>query len=136
MSRRARAAAPAVANCACGSDRAYPDCCGPYLDDGVPAPDAERLMRSRYTAYVLGREPYLLATWHPDTRPPRLDLGAEPQPRWLGLVVLESAAQDDHHATVRFQARYKVGGRAFRLTETSRFERLGERWYYRDGDTA
>jgi SEC-C motif-containing protein len=46
-------------------------CCGPYLNDNIP--DAESLMRSRYSAFVLERANYLLATWHASTRPAALD---------------------------------------------------------------
>ena len=59
--------------CPCGSGRAYPACCGPYLDQSLPAPTAEALMRARYTAYTLKREDYLLATWDPAHRPAQLD---------------------------------------------------------------
>lgn len=102
--------------------------------DGEAAPDAEKLMRSRYSAYVLGREDYLLATWHADTRPADLDLHATPRAQWLGLTVKSHAAQDTDHATVEFVARYKLNGRAFRLAETSRFVRIEGRWFYVDGD--
>ena len=118
--------------CPCGSGQAYPACCGRY-HAGEPAPDAERLMRSRYSAYVQGREDYLLATWHPATRPAALELDAVPRPQWLGLAVKSHALLDDSHATVEFVARYKLNGRAFRLHETSRFERVDGRWLYVDG---
>jgi SEC-C motif domain protein len=107
-------------------------CCGPYLD-GAPAPDAEPLMRSRYSAYVLGRADYLRATWHPDTRPASVEL--EPGVKWLALDVREHRPQDDTHAQVEFVARYRVAGRAVRLHERSRFTREADgRWYYLDGD--
>lgn len=91
-------------------------------------------MRSRYSAYVLGDEAYLLATWHPDTRPAALDLAAEPQHRWIGLTVKAHNQVDANHATVEFIARYKINGRAYRLHEISRFENLAGRWLYRDGN--
>jgi SEC-C motif-containing protein len=91
-------------------------------------------MRSRYTAYTLRLEPYLLATWHPGTRPATLDLNAEPQPKWLGLQVKRHRQNDDSHAEVEFVARYKIGGHAWRLHETSRFVREEGLWYYLDGD--
>jgi SEC-C motif-containing protein len=90
-------------------------------------------MRSRYTAYTLGKEDYLLATWHPESRPQKLDLGAVPRPRWLGLQVVAHGQQDEAHATVEFVARYKVGGRAYRMHELSHFLRQGQRWFYVDG---
>jgi len=119
--------------CPCGSGQPYAACCGRY-HAGAAAPDAERLMRSRYSAYVRGLVDYLRATWHPDTRPAELELDAAPRPQWLGLAVKSHAAQDDGHATVEFVARYKRNGRAFRLHETSRFVRLDGRWVYVDGD--
>ena len=91
-------------------------------------------MRSRYSAFVLGDAAYLLASWHPDTRPAELDLDAPPATRWLGLKVVAHAPADEAHATVEFVARYKVGGRAHRLHETSRFERIDGRWLYCDGE--
>lgn len=121
------------ASCPCGSGLALADCCGRY-HEGQLAPDAESLMRSRYSAFVLGREDYLLATWHPSTRPAALELDATPRPQWLGLVVKAHAPQDATHATVEFVARYKLNGRAFKLHETSRFEKMDGRWLYVDGD--
>ncbi len=99
----------------------------------LAAPDAPTLMRSRYSAYVLGLRDYLLDTWHPSTRPATL----APPPhglRWLGLEVRGHRRIDEHRAVVEFVARSKLEGRAHRLRETSRFERIDGRWYYVDGD--
>ena len=89
-------------------------------------------MRSRYSAYALGLEEYLLATWHASTRPGALNLAAEPQPKWLGLEV-NAGTQTGDSATVEFVARCKLGGRAQRMHEISRFVREDGRWYYVDG---
>ena len=92
-------------------------------------------MRSRYSAYVLGLEDYLLATWHPSTRPPALNLAESPAPKWLGLGV-RAHSTDGERATVEFVARCRVGGgSAQRMHELSRFVREDGRWYYVDGDT-
>ena len=99
----------------------------------MQAPDAPALMRSRYSAYVMGLDDYLLATWHPSTRP-AAPLALEPCVKWLGLDLRRSAVQDAHHATVEFVARSKLGGRATRLHETSRFVREDGQWFYVDGD--
>lgn len=120
--------------CPCGLPRDYEACCGRYVSGAVPAPDAESLMRSRYCAYTLQLEPYLLATWHPSTRPAALRLDADPQPKWLGLQVKRHRQIDETHAEVEFVARYKIGGRAWRMHETSRFVREEGRWYYLDGE--
>lgn len=123
--------------CPCDTGRRYADCCGRYHAGPLhlQAPDAAALMRSRYSAYALGLVDYLLATWHPDTRPAALDLTADPA-RWIGLSVRRHTVVDDDHQSVEFVARHKVGGRAQRLHETSRFVREGGRWFYVDGDLA
>jgi SEC-C motif-containing protein len=120
--------------CPCGLPHSYEDCCGRYISGNTPAPTAEALMRSRYTAYTLEQEPYLLATWHPSTCPAALGINAEPQPKWLGLQIKRQQQTDDNHAEVEFVARYKIGGRANRLHETSCFVREEGQWYYLDGD--
>ena len=120
--------------CPCGSNKQYADCCGRYLDcNEIPA-TAEILMRSRYTAYTLLREDYLLASWHVSTRQAQLGLTEETASKWLGLQVKRHEQQDDSHAVVEFIARYKVGGRAHRLHEVSRFVREDGRWFYVDGE--
>lgn len=89
-------------------------------------------MRSRYSAYVLGLTDYVHATWHADTRPALGELAHDPMIKWLGLDVKKHAANSDD-ATVEFVVRSRVGGRAHRLHEVSRFVREDGRWYYIDG---
>lgn len=94
-------------------------------------------MRSRYTAFTVQDEAYLLATWHPATRPATLNLSEEnPPPKWLGLKVVRCEAVDATHAIVEFVARHKLGGRAYRMHETSRFVLESGRWFYVDGEVA
>ena len=142
---------PIAAICPCRTPAAaalpYAACCGRYHAGPLHllAPTAEALMRSRYSAFVFELGGYLLATWHPSTRPAVI----EPNPiglKWLGLEVRRHALQDADHATVEFIALSKLGGRARRLHETSRFirqnvrenthENMHEkcRWFYLDGD--
>jgi SEC-C motif-containing protein len=125
-----------ASTCPCGSGASFDRCCGRYLDDSAPAPTAEALMRSRYSAYVQLREDYLLATWHPTTRPAQLGLAGEAPTKWIGLEVLRHDQVDAEHATVEFAARYKINGRAHRLREVSRFVREDGRWFYIDGEIA
>ena len=117
--------------CACGG-KEYATCCERY-HRALNAPDALALMRSRYSAYALEREDYLLATWHRSTRPANLDLAGDTS-RWLGLEIKQYAQQSENHATVEFVARYKIAGRAHRLHELGRFVREDGRWFYVDGD--
>ncbi len=116
--------------CPCGG-KTYATCCAPY-HQGASAPTAEALMRSRYTAFVYQMEPYLLTTWHPDTRPETLDLAGD-NAKWLGLEVKRHVQDGPDSALVEFVARYKVNGRAHRLHEISRFTRDAEGWRYVDG---
>jgi SEC-C motif-containing protein len=120
--------------CPCGAAKTYVDCCGRYLDAGQIAPTAEALMRSRYSAYTLLREQYLLTTWHLSTRPNALNLAEDETTRWLGLTVKRHEQLDAEHALVEFIARYKIKGRAHRLHEVSRFVHEGGRWFYVDGE--
>ena len=126
------------AACPCGRTDArgraapYQQCCGRWIEQGVPAPDAECLMRSRYSAFVLGRVDYLQASWHARTRPE--DLALDPGQKWLGLEVRRHRVIDAGHAEVEFVARSRLAGRGHRLHETSRFVREGGRWFYVDGD--
>ncbi|MBK7025146.1 MAG: hypothetical protein IPH41_17205 [Sulfuritalea sp.] len=129
--KRTRSASVSTRPCPCGRPRSYADCCG-HLHAGSPAADAESLMRSRYSAYVLGLEDYLLATWHASTRPAALNLGTEAKPKWLGLEI-NARTENGDSATVEFVARCRVGGRAQRIHETSRFVREDGRWFYVDG---
>lgn len=124
--------------CPCGRElkgrpRAWGQCCGPYLSREHPVPDAESLMRSRYTAFVLGDLAWLRDSWHPDTRP--ADLQLDPGVKWLGLSVKRHRVVDAQHAEVEFVARSRgPDGRAERLHETSCFVRLESGWVYVDGD--
>lgn len=95
-------------------------------------------MRSRYCAFVLGREAYLLNTWHFSTRPASLNLDTAAPVQWLGLQVFGTSrgARSDTDGVVEFVARYKVNGRAERLHEVSRFVREQGQWFYVDGRVA
>ena len=120
-------------SCPCGRPLALAACCGRWLagPQHLQAPDAQALMRSRYSAYGLELADYLLATWHVSTRPARLDF--EPGLRWLGLQLRDCQTNDAQHATVDFVARSKLAGRAQRLHELSRFVCDQGRWFYLDG---
>jgi SEC-C motif domain protein len=118
--------------CPCGRSASLGTCCGRYIGTGVPAPDAESLMRSRYCAFVLGDAAHLLATWHASTRPASLEF--ETGLKWLGLDVKRHLPIDGTHAEVEFVARSRLQGRGQRLHERSRFVREDGHWLYVDGD--
>ncbi|MFJ3233212.1 YchJ family protein [Streptomyces sp. NPDC086787] len=130
VSRRTTRPAKHAASCPCGLPEPYERCCGRCHSGQVAAPTAETLMRSRYSAFVKGDAAYLLRTWHPRTRPERLDL--DPGMRWTGLDVLGTSDGSAFHSTgtVTFRASYRGGS----LHERSRFERVGGAWAYVDGE--
>jgi SEC-C motif-containing protein len=122
--------------CPCGGGRRFADCCEPVLA-GAAAPTAEALMRSRYTAHVLGDAGHLARSCCPGSlasihEPAALD----PDIRWLDLRILrtEGGGADDRDGVVEFVARFKRQGRAGRLHEVSRFRRAGAGWCYLDGE--
>jgi SEC-C motif domain protein len=125
---------PGDGPCPCGSGRPYGACCGPFLRGSAVPESAEELMRSRYTAYVRGDRDWLRATWHPATRPAAVDL--DKRVRWIRLEILaiEAGGPGDTKGIVEFVAHCKIGGRAHRLHERSRFQRRDGRWLYVNGD--
>ncbi|SDP06298.1 SEC-C motif-containing protein [Pedococcus dokdonensis] len=119
-----------VSQCPCGSGLSYADCCQPLHDGTKEAESAVRLMRSRYSAYVVHDTAYLLRTWHPRTRPHELD--ASTGPAWRRLTVLETAdgRDSDSVGEVEFEAAHDGGV----LHERSRFVKRAGHWVYVDGD--
>lgn len=112
--------------CPCGLPAGYDGCCGRFHRGAATAPTAEALMRSRYSAFVVGDTAYLQATWDPATRPRHVDV--DPAVRWTGLEVLgrtggELLAAD---GTVSFRAHHTGGT----VEEDSRFRRHLGRWLY------
>ena len=127
---------PSLTHCACGNPRSYADCCGRF-HGGVAADNAVKLMRARYSAYVLRLDQYLLETWHASTRPAMLDLLETDVLQWLGLEI-RAQQNSPERARIEFIARYRVGGPGWpieRQHETARFVKEEDgRWYYVDGE--
>ncbi|MCW4386290.1 YchJ family metal-binding protein [Salinibacterium sp. SYSU T00001] len=120
--------------CPCLSGEPYDGCCGPYHRGEASAPTAERLMRSRFSAFAVGDAEYLLATWHPSTRPASLDL--DERLRWyrLDIHATQAGGLADDTGVVEFTAYYKprpgADVAAGEQHEVSEFERAGGRWYF------
>lgn len=131
MSRpRPRSPARISGACPCGLPATYDDCCGRLHRGQARAATPEQLMRSRFSAYAVHDEPYLLRTWHPATRPAVIAL--DPAVHWLSLEILRStgAGPLGGEATVEFRAHYAKGGRPGELRERSRFLRHDHAWTY------
>ena len=120
--------------CPCGSGRAYAACCAPFVEDGLAAPTAEALMRSRYTAYARNSLPYLEQTQLPRKRSVgnlRKTAQWNADVTWTGLRILAATegGPDDTAGVVEFVAAYDKGGESFELHEVSRFKKQGGRWF-------
>lgn len=113
-----------------GDELTYAQCCQALHGGMRPAPTAEALMRSRYSAYAMRNAPYLLATWHSSTRPVTMDFPAAQEWQHLRIV---AAHEQGNSATVEFVARSRIAGRKHELHEISRFVRVFGRWFYVDG---
>jgi len=118
--------------CPCGAKQDYLHCCGRYIEGQETAPTAEALMRSRYTAYTLQNEPYLLKTWHDSTRPDTLAMAQDQFIKWTGLTIkhTERGGEQDNEGIVEFVARYKLNGKAQKIHEVSQFEKHNGQWLY------
>lgn len=91
-------------------------------------------MRSRFTAFALRDAPYLLASWHPSTRPARLDLDVDTEWRRLLIVDRIAGGPFDREGIVEFEAFWREGAERGSLRERSRFLREDGRWQYVDGE--
>ena len=119
--------------CPCGGAD-FESCCGPILA-GAPAVTAEQLMRSRFTAFARGEVGYLRDSWHPATRPRRLDLDEGLTWRRLQIVATGTGGAADQEGWVEFRASYRTSAGAHGvLHERSRFRRTRQGWRYLDGE--
>ena len=118
--------------CPCGSGTDFETCCHP-IHRGAPAVTAEALMRSRFSAFAVGDADYLLTSWHPQTRPRRVEFDDSVVWRRLQIVDTGSGGPEDSEGTVEFRATYIRDGEHGVLHERSSFSRVDGRWVYVDG---
>jgi SEC-C motif-containing protein len=128
-----------MTDCPCGSGRTLDLCCGPYLSGTTPAPTAEALMRSRYSAFATGNIDYLQATLLPETAQDFNRAETEQwanSAEWTGLEVrsTSSGGPSDAEGFVEFVAHFKMQGKSHVHHETGRFARQDGAWYYVDGN--
>ncbi len=119
--------------CPCESNKNYDQCCEPYIEGKMPAPSPEALMRSRYSAYVKVRPPYLRETLAPESRGDFKEsdvLDWAKQSEWLGLKIVKAEGN-----SVEFVAKYKTQGKVLEHHEVSTFRKEGNRWYFVDGES-
>lgn len=125
-----------MSNCPCGSGKALDACCGPYVNGTAPAPTAEALMRSRFTAYALGDVAYLHATLSKAEQGDE-EMSADDikSTQWQRLEIraTEAGLEADDRGMVEFVAHYKTGGTQHAHHERSTFCREDGRWVYESG---
>ncbi|NJK54547.1 MAG: YchJ family protein [Pleurocapsa sp. SU_5_0] len=124
--------------CPCGSKKQTQYCCQMYLLGKKQPETAEKLMRSRYTAFTRGYVDYLIATLHPDYRQPNdhAELTTSiSHTQWLGLQIIDAqkGKKNDNTGIVEFEAVYQIN-EPQQLHERSRFIKTEGQWFYVDGD--
>ncbi len=120
-----------MAHCPCNHSKSFDNCCEPFLLNKQIPPTPQTLMRSRFSAYSTGREEYVLATWHPSTRPASIEM--RQSPKWLSLQIIQTSSERNK-GIVEFKATYMIENKIETLHETSRFSKENGRWFYVDGD--
>jgi len=121
--------------CPCGTGEDYKKCCEPYVELSRPAPTAETLMRSRYSAFALKKPTYLEDTTDPQTRQ-KFDFRANAawalEATFTGLEILK-ASEEGNKGVVEFRARFTQGGEPHVHHEKSKFRKQAGVWFYREG---
>lgn len=123
--------------CSCGSKKDFEGCCGPIISTGI-ASSPETLMRSRYTAFVLGKIDHLERTNAPEIRPDFNRAEAErtyAEVEWFGLTV-HRASENENTGKVEFSIRFRRNGRELTQYEISSFRREGGYWFYVGGQVS
>ena len=120
--------------CPCNPANEYVNCCKVF-HDGKPAPTAEKLMRSRYSAYALKMEDYIFKTWHSSSKPAILGLNGD-NTKWVGLQVLNKVKgeETDQDGYVEFIASFEQNGKLGVMHETSYFVKEFGAWLYKTED--
>lgn len=122
-------------NCWCGGDLAFEQCCQPIISGKIEPNNAEVLMRSRFTAYVIEDYQYILQTYASKQRTglnvsQLADSALDTQ--WLHLQVLAHHPKQNT-AQVEFKAFYQVDGHYYVMHELSDFVLENGRWCYTTG---
>ena len=125
--------------CPCGSGPSFGECCARIITGETPAPTAEALMRSRYSAYVVGEIDWIVAS-HDPAGADDVDRSStekwSKEARWKGLEIRskEKGQPGDDTGTVEFVATYEIGNQAVAHHELAHFKTIDGRWHYVDGD--
>lgn len=121
-------------HCLCGNHVDYAACCQLFHTSNKYPSTAEALMRSRFTAYAMHDEAYLLKTWDANKRPKNIDFSKE-KAHWtkLEIVKTKKGGEKDSKGIVEFKAYYQDDNSEYVMNEISRFIKQAGRWFYLDG---
>ena len=127
------------ANCPCGTGTPYEMCCGMYHNNPGSAPTAEALMRSRYSAFAVGKFDYIAATQKlkEDPKQTSKDISESNQhTQWIKLEISETSEglEKDKEGMVSFSAHFKEGKHIGKLSERSLFKKTKNQWFYISGE--
>ena len=123
-------------SCPCGSNLPYQQCCEIAHSNHKNVETPEQLMRSRYSAHVLGLVDYVVATYHPSchAEAQREGIAQSIDSDWCQLEVIKAeAGSNENEGFVEFNAYFNEDGKRYSLSERSRFVKENSLWYYIDG---
>jgi SEC-C motif domain protein len=123
--------------CPCGTGLKYAECCQPFHKKESNAPTAEKLMRSRYSAYAVGDIDHIERTNDPAGRESfdrESSTTWSKTSKWLGLEIVSTkeGQATDQSGEVEFNARYEREGKEHVHYEVGLFTRIDSVWYYKD----
>jgi len=127
-------------NCACGNEKSFEKCCGPFLEGKAVPETAEALMRSRYSAFTRADIEYIKKTMAPEAKKDFDEKGTQDwaeQAKWLGLKIIDTkdGGPDDKTGMVEFTATYEIKGEGIDHHEVAEFRRDKQgAWLFVEGD--
>lgn len=121
--------------CPCGTGLTYDACCGQYHSGSANAPTPEKLMRSRYSAYVKNDFGYLARTMKGRAAAKFNIEDARKwaqKVEWIRLEVIQTNMENGM-GYVEFLAYFYDNKKRHALHELSEFHFEDDAWYYYDG---
>lgn len=127
-----------MTSCYCFSEKAYQNCCEPYLINKQKPSTPEQLMRARYTAYAQGNIDYIMSTMKGEAAKDfNIDAAKiwAKKAKWLALEVVKASAIDIDAKVgfVEFLAHYLFDNKKYFIHEISEFHFEEDTWFYVDG---
>lgn len=127
-----------MSKCPCGSGQEFSKCCEPFLKGEANPPTAEKLMRSRYSAFTVADVDYVEKTTDPSARGSFDRAGTTEwakRSKWQNLEIVSTSegGEKDTKGVVEFIARYSFEDQDQVHHERSEFKKRDGKWYFLDG---